>query len=104
MRVNSNTNDNVYNASDEGYTIKEHIGAKTENSHEFVLENIEEDQLFVSNGSYGEFVDLWLNGEKLEEDIDYDSESGSTKITIKSQTFENKADKGRNKYNSDGIP
>lgn len=48
MRVNSNTNDNVYNASDEGYTIKEHIGAKTENSHEFVLENIEEDQLFVS--------------------------------------------------------
>lgn len=93
LRVNSNTNDNVYNASDEGYTIKEHIGAKTENSHEFVLENIEEDQLFVSNGSYGEFVDLWLNGEKLEEGIDYDSESGSTKITIKSQTFENKADK-----------
>lgn len=93
LRVNSNTNDNVYNASDEGYTIKEHIGAKTGNSHEFVLENIEEDQLFVSNGSYGEFVDLWLNGEKLEEGIDYDSESGSTKITIKSQTFENKADK-----------
>lgn len=93
LRVNSNTNDNVYNASDEGYTIKEHIGAKTENSHEFVLENIEEDQLFVSNGSYGEFVDLWLNGEKLEEGIDYNSESGSTKITIKSQTFENKADK-----------
>lgn len=93
LRVNSNTNDNVYNASDEGYTIKKHIGAKTENSHEFVLENIEEDQMFVSNGSYGEFVDLWLNGEKLEEGIDYDSESGSTKITIKSQTFENKADK-----------
>lgn len=93
LRVNSNTNDNVYNASDEGYTIKKHIGAKTENSHEFVLENIEEDQMFVSNGSYGEFVDLWLNGERLEEDKDYDSESGSTKITIKSQTFENKADK-----------
>lgn len=93
LRVNSNTNDNVYNASDEGYTIKEHIGAKTGNSHEFVLENIEEDQLFVSNGSYGEFVDLWLNGEKLEEGVDYDSKSGSTKITIKSQTFENKADK-----------
>ena len=93
LRVNSNTNDNVYNASDKGYTIKKHIGAKTENSHEFVLENIEEDQMFVSNGSYGEFVDLWLNGERLEEDIDYDSESGSTKITIKSQTFENKADK-----------
>lgn len=93
LRVNSNTNDNVYNASDKGYTIKKHIGAKTENSHEFVLENIEEDQMFVSNGSYGEFVDLWLNGERLEEDIDYDSKSGSTKITIKSQTFENKADK-----------
>ena len=97
LRVNSNTNDNVYNASDEGYTIKEHIGTETENSHEFVLENTEEDQLFVSNGSYGEFVDLWLNGEKLyydENDLensDYTKEEGSTRITIKSETFENKA-------------
>lgn len=97
LKVKPNTNDNVYNASDEGYTIKEHLGTETENSHEFVLENIEEDQLFVSNGNYGEFVDLWLNGEKLyydENDLDnsdYTKEEGSTRITIKSQTFENKA-------------
>lgn len=101
LRVNSNTNDNVYNASDEGYTIKEHIGTETENSHEFVLENIEEDQLFVSNGNYGEFIDLWLNGEKLyynENDLDnsdYTKEEGSTRITIKSETFENKASKDK---------
>lgn len=31
-----------------------------------------------------------MNGEPLESGVDYDSESGSTKITIKSQTFENK--------------
>lgn len=97
LRVNSNTNDNVYNASDEGYTIKEHIGTETENSHEYVIDNTGEDQLFVSNGSYGEFVDLWLNGEKLyydENDLDnsdYTKEEGSTRITIKSETFENKA-------------
>lgn len=101
LKVKPNTNDNVYNASDEGYKIKEHIGTETENSHEFVLENIEEDQLFVSNGNYGEFIDLWLNGEKLyynENDLDnsdYTKEEGSTRITIKSETFENKASKDK---------
>lgn len=101
LKVKPNTNDNVYNASDEGYTIKKHIGAETENSHEFVLENIEEDQLFVSNGNYGEFVYLWLNGEKLyydENDLDnsdYTKKEGSTIITIKSETFENKASKDK---------
>lgn len=89
LRVNSNTNDNVYNASDEGYSIKEHIGIETENSHEFILENTDEDQLFVSNGSYGEFENLWLNGEKLTEGVDYTKEEGSTRVTIRSQTFEN---------------
>ena len=51
--------------------------------------------MFVSNGEFDEFVDLWLNGEKLIEGQDYTKEAGSTRITIQSQTFEDKA-------NSDG--
>lgn len=94
--VKDNTNDNVYNTSDEGYAIKVHLGTETENSHEFLIENIEEDQLFVSNGELDEFMALWLNGEELEEGVDYTKKSGSTKLTIKSQTFENKANKDGN--------
>lgn len=89
--VKENTNENVYNASDEGYGIKQSIGTEI-NQYEFVLETIE-DTVFTSYGEYGEFIDLWLNGQKLIEDEDYTKEDGSTKITIKSQTFENKANK-----------
>lgn len=45
-------------------------------------------QEFHSNGEYGNFVDFWLDGVKLVEGQDYDSEEGSTKITIRSQTFQ----------------
>lgn len=97
LTVKPNTDKNVYDASDEnenssdlndGYTIKQTIGTQTGDCS-FELKTIE-DTVFTSYGHYDEFVGLWLNGEPLESGVDYDSESGSTKITIKSQTFENK--------------
>lgn len=100
LTVKPNTDEYVYRSSDEGedpsilnegYTIKQHIGTQTD-TYSFELANIEDTE-FTSYGNYSEFKALWLNGEKLEEGIDYDSEPGSTKITIRSQTFENKADK-----------
>lgn len=91
--VKDNTNENVYLASDEGYGIKQSIGTETTNQYEFVLENIE-DTIFTSHGEYNQFVDLWLNGVRLVEGVDYTKEPGSTKITIKSQTFENKTNNG----------
>lgn len=100
LTVKPNTDEYVYRSSDEGedpsilnegYTIKKHIGTQTD-TYSFELENIGDTE-FTSYGDYSEFKALWLNGEKLEKGIDYDSEPGSTKITIKSQTFENKADK-----------
>lgn len=93
LTVKPNTNENVYLASDEGYGIKQSIGTETTNQYEFVLENIE-DTIFTSHGEYNQFVDLWLNGVRLVEGVDYTKKPGSTKITIKSQTFENKTNNG----------
>lgn len=89
--VNENTNTNVYTASDNGYMIEKHIGTEAgAGTYDFVVSEFR-DQLFVSSGEYEEFVDLWLNGEKLVDGEDYIKDSGSTRITIRSQTFEKKA-------------
>ena len=92
LTVNDNTNENVYEASDENYQILEPIGTDVSGTYDFVLTETG-DQLFVSNGEFDEFQDLWLNGEKLTEGVDYTKVAGSTRITISGQTFQNKANK-----------
>ena len=64
-------------------------------NHDYVLQTTD-DQLFVSTGVLGEFQDLWLNGEKLVDGVDYTKVSGSTRITVRSQTFKNKLQEGTN--------
>ena len=93
ITVKPNTDENVYLATDDsdGYYIEEHIGTEDGQYH-YVLE-VFEDTVFKSNGEFGEFKYLWLNGEKLVDGEDYTKEEGSTKITIKSQTLENKVNK-----------
>lgn len=90
ITVKPNTDENVYLASDsnEGYFILDHVG--TEDGQYHYVIDVFADTVFRSNGTYAEFKHLWLNGEKLVEGVDYESEEGSTKITIKGQTFENK--------------
>lgn len=90
LEVLDNTDMNVYNASDDEYTIKTHLGAEqTAGQHDYYLsyESVYSDQVFASNGEFGDFIDLWLNGEKLTEGKDYTKHEGSTVITIKSQTL-----------------
>jgi len=97
LTVKDNTNDNVYTASDAGYIIEEHIGTETAaGTHDYLLKDISNNQLFVSSGEYGEFIDLWLNGERLIDGEDYVKNNGSTRITIRSQTFREKARNGSN--------
>lgn len=96
LSVKENTDENVYLSSDKGYELIEHIGTETvEGTYDYLVSNIA-DQLFVSSGEYNKFIDLWLNGEKLVDGVDYTKESGSTKITVKSQTFQEKAKSGSN--------
>jgi len=90
LEVLDNTDMNVYNASDDEYTIKTHLGAEqTAGQHDYYLsyDAVYSDQVFASNGEFGDFIDLWLNGEKLTEGKDYTKHEGSTVITIKSQTL-----------------
>lgn len=96
LTVNENTDDNVFNATDaaDNYSILDAIGTEsTAGDHHYVLEDYNSDQVFRSEGEFGQFVDVWLNGEKLERDVDYTAEEGSTRITISAQTFANKANK-----------
>lgn len=92
LTVKENTNLNVYNESDEGYSIQVPLGVEQgDETYDFLLSDTSTDQLYVSNGVFPEFVGLWLNGEKLVRGVDYTVVSGSTRITIKSQTFASKA-------------
>ena len=101
ITINDNTDDNVYLASDGvdetnvDYEIKQPIGTEEAQYH-YVLDEAEaaQDQVYISFGEYDDFVDLWLNGEKLTRDVDYTYESGSTIITIKGQTFDEKSNRG----------
>lgn len=90
LTVKKNTNENVFNASDEGYEIKKSLGTDENDNHDYVIDSLE-DQEFISYGEIDEFVALWLNGQELERDKDYKAEHGSTKITVMGQTFEQKA-------------
>lgn len=97
--VDDNTDDNVFNATDDdaddNYSILDAIGEDTAGDHHYVL-NEYGDVVFRSEGEFGQFVDVWLNGEKLEPGVDYTAEEGSTRITIRRQTLEG------NKTNKDG--
>ena len=77
--VKENTNANVEGQTDENYKLTDRVTY----NYNIGLG----DQLMVSQGVYGEFVDLWLDGEKLTPGVDYTSESGSTRITIFAQTL-----------------
>lgn len=96
LTVKEPSNETVFLASDKGYEVLQPIGTEiVEGTYEYVIRSFS-DQLFVSAGEYSRFVDLWLNGERLTDEVDYTKESGSTKITVKSQTFKDKAKKGSN--------
>lgn len=80
VTIKENTSANVDASTDTGYELKTRVP-------DILLRYT--DQEFVSAGEYGYFYKFYLDGKELTEGQDYDSESGSTKITIRAQTFQN---------------
>lgn len=79
LEVKENTDENVNASTDSGYDVTRRIPTVAIGSvgnHDF-----------VSQGVLNEFVDVFLDGEKLVRDVDYTAESGSTRLTISSQTL-----------------
>ena len=112
ITVLDNENEAVFLSSDDGFSIipeengeNGYLGEQV-SAYDFVLTSLDEDEVFISEGNYGEFVKLWLNGQLLEEGTDYTSEEGSTRITIKAQTLRDKTNDERNtisaEYNENG--
>ncbi len=78
ITILENTDANVDASTDVGYELTTRVPAAITSY---------EDYVFESSGELGEFQDFWLDGVRLEKDVDYIAEEGSTKITIRAQTF-----------------
>ena len=79
LTVLDNTDENVENANDDSYGVKEYV--------EDITMTSAGEQTLVAEGEFGEFQYLYLDGERLTRDVDFTAESGSTRITISNQTL-----------------
>lgn len=80
---NSDENVDATNIDTQGYELAQRVP-------DLYLDSLPEDgEVFISIGEYEEFVNFFLDGKKLTEGTDYDSETGSTKVTVQAQTFRN---------------
>ncbi len=89
LHVVENTDPNVEGATDESYELRPDTEADLYGGRvpDFTMTQYDETYTMVSNGAYDEFKYIFLDGEKLTPGDDYSSESGSTRITIKSQVL-----------------
>lgn len=95
--IKDNTDENVNSVNEDvqGYMLTKRVSRdikvyySRENGGIPVVDKIEMDSdIFWSEGSYSnEFLAFYIDGEKLAEGVDYIAEDGSTKITVRSQTF-----------------
>lgn len=98
LKVLENEDATVFGTSDAGYSVLDTLGVDSGGYH-FELDEVDGhvgNQVFRSEGVIDQFVDVWLNGQRLTRDVDYFAESGSTKITVLDETFTGKTDEGRN--------
>lgn len=103
LHVEDNYDDTVLDATDEdGYDIQNFFGEL--GTYQFDMLTIDDvyvvdfdtdDMIFKSEGKIYEYIDLWVNGEKLDRS-EYKLENGSTKITLMRQAIEERVQVGRN--------
>ena len=87
LTIAENTHTNVWNATDTNYDIT--IAIPNQDGTKTIPEmNLADNswrnrtQVMLTQGEYDYFVDLWLDGRKLVEGVDYEKEPGSTRITV----------------------
>ena len=81
LTVKENTDTNVEAATDSNYKLLERVQDITPLNMNLSTQTLR------SQGEYAEFVDVFLDGEKLVEGTDYNSSEGSTRIVIQTQTL-----------------
>lgn len=79
LKVVDNTDANVDGAVDQGYDLKERVPN--------ILLSDNNDYTMTSIGVIEEWDNLTLDGKRLVEGVDFDAKSGSTRLTIRSQTL-----------------
>ena len=79
LKVVDNTDANVDGAVDQGYDLKERVPD--------ILLSDNNDYTMTSVGVIEEWDNLTLDGKRLVEGVDFDAKSGSTRLTIRSQTL-----------------
>lgn len=87
LTVIENTDTNVDGATDQDYMLTQRI--------QNMELNLVYEQTMISDGIYDEFTYIFLDGVKLEKDVDFTSESGSTRITIRKETLQANNTPGR---------
>lgn len=92
LMVLENTDQNVENATDKGYELKERIMpvidfSSLRSREEQVEYTKTHKTAMVSKGVFAEYQAVYLDGVKLTEGKDYTAESGSTRITLTYQTL-----------------
>ena len=79
LKVVDNTDANVDSAVDQGYDLKERVPD--------ILLSDNNDYTMTSIGVIEEWDNLTLDGKRLVDGVDFDAKSGSTRLTIRSQTL-----------------
>lgn len=95
IKDNSDENVDAVNEDEQGYTLTDRVSRDITVYYNGMtggypnIDRIElESDIFRSEGSYSEeFCDFYIDGIKLNENVDYSAEEGSTVITINAQTF-----------------
>lgn len=86
LTIQDNTDENVLAVNDgmQGYKLLDAVD-KDLSVSAIPTEGV----LFRSEGTFSDFVAFYLDGKRLVEGTDYDADEGSTRITIRAQTFKN---------------
>ena len=86
LTIQDNTDENVLavNKGEQGYKLLDAVDKNLS-----IADIPAAGVLFRSEGAFGDFVAFFLDGKKLVQGTDYDADEGSTRITIRAQTFQN---------------